>query len=134
MQHPQCKRNHLQVLATSRCRDVPRPCPHIIHNRPLQPWNQEMCALVNHLLFNTRYPVEDDGARSTLDVVNGGLHNGGADRSRDDPAEERGWKGGHGECVGAGVKMGRLVLRCSKMMDVIPDGSVLLRQHHNVIG
>jgi hypothetical protein len=93
-----------------------------------------MCALVNHLLFNTRYPVEDDGARSTLDVVDGGLHNGGADRSRDDPAEERGWKGGHGECVGAVVKMGRLVLPCSKMMDVIPDGSVLLRQHHNVIG
>jgi hypothetical protein len=71
MQHPQRKRNHLQVLASRRCRNVPWPCAHIIHNRPLQPRDQEMCALVDHVLLDSGDPVEDDGARTTLDVVDG---------------------------------------------------------------
>jgi hypothetical protein len=90
MQHPQGKRNHLQVLATRRCRNVPRPCAHIVHNRLLQPWNQEMCALVYNRLFNTGCPVEDDGAGSALDVVDGSLHQRCTDGKRGSNAEQGG--------------------------------------------
>jgi len=100
MQHPQRERNHLQILASRRRADIPRPCAHIIHNRPLQPRNQEVCALVDDLLSNTGHSVEDDGACAALDVVDGGLHDGGADGRGNDPAEEGGGQGGHCYVVG----------------------------------
>lgn len=90
MQHPQRQRNHLQILATRRRANIPRPRPHIIHNRLLQPRNQEMCALVDYRLLDTGHSVEDDGSCSALDVVDGGLDYGGADGGGDDPAEEGG--------------------------------------------
>lgn len=60
-----------------------------------------MRALVDHLLFDTGHSVENDGARPAFDVVDGGLHDGGADRRGDDPAEEG--RGESGHCVGGRV-------------------------------
>lgn len=90
MQHPQRQRNHLQILTPRRCANISRPRAHIIHNRALQPRYQKVRALVHNLLFDTGHSVEDDGACSAFHVVDGGLHNGGADRGGDDPAEEAG--------------------------------------------
>jgi hypothetical protein len=59
-----------------------------------------MCALVDNLFSDTRYPVEDDGACAALDVVDGRLNDGGADCGGDEPAEEGGWDGGHGGGLG----------------------------------
>lgn len=33
-----------------------------------------MCAFVDHLLLHSGKPVEDDGARTPTDVVQGGIH------------------------------------------------------------
>jgi hypothetical protein len=96
MQHPQCERDHLQILAARRGADVPRPSPDIEDDCPLQPWYQEMCALVDDLFLDSRQTVEDDGAGSALDVVEGALHDAGADGSRNDPAEEGGGYRSHG--------------------------------------
>jgi hypothetical protein len=46
-----------------------------------------MCALVDNRLFDSRHSVEDDGAGSALDVVDGGLNDRGGDGAGDDPAE-----------------------------------------------
>lgn len=35
-----------------------------------------MCALVDNGLFDSRYPIEDDGARTTAYVINRGLKEG----------------------------------------------------------
>ena len=96
VQHPQRQGYHLQILATSRRADVPRSCPNIIYDRPLQPWYEEVCALVDDLFLHTREAVEDDGARATLDVVERGLQDRGADGGGYDPAEEGGRYRGHG--------------------------------------
>lgn len=101
MQHPQREGNHLQILAACGRANVPRPCTHIKNNRPLQPWHQKVRALVDHGFLDSGEPVKDDGAGSTLDVVDGGLHDRGADGGGDDPAEQGGGYCGHG-CVWGG--------------------------------
>lgn len=88
MQHPQRECNHLQVLATRRCADIPRPSPNIENNCPLQPWYQEMCAFVDDVFLDSGQTVEDDCAGSAFDVVEGALHDTCADGGRNDPAEE----------------------------------------------
>lgn len=98
MQNPQRQSNHLQVLAARRGANIPRPCPHIKHNRPLQPRNQEMRALIHNLLLDTGHPVEDYGPRSALDIVERRLHDRGPDGGGHNPAEERRRYGGHGGC------------------------------------
>jgi hypothetical protein len=99
MQHPQRQRNHLQILTARGSADIPWPCAHIIHDRPLQPRNQEMCALVDDSFFYSGYSVEDDGPRAAFDVVDGRLDYGGADGGGDSPAEEGGGQGGHCGCA-----------------------------------
>ena len=86
MQHPQRKCDHLQIFGSRRCADIPRPRPDIEDNCPLQPWDQEMCALVDDVFLDSGQTVEDDGAGSAFDVVEGALHHAGADGSRNDPA------------------------------------------------
>lgn len=71
VQDTQGQANHLQVL-TTRCRgDASGLCPHVEDDGPLQPRDQEVRALVDDALFDTRHPVEDDGARTALDVEDG---------------------------------------------------------------
>lgn len=78
MQHSQSQADHLQILTPRSRRDIPRLSSYIVDNRPLQPGNQEMRALVNDLLLHSGKPVEDDGARTSPDVVQGGVHEHGA--------------------------------------------------------
>jgi hypothetical protein len=54
-----------------------------------------MCALVDYVFFYSGYSVEDDGAGTTFDVVDGGLDYRGGDAGGDNPAEEGGRECGH---------------------------------------
>ena len=75
MQHTQRQADHLQVLATRRRADGPGLGPHVKDDGLLQPRDQEVGALVDHLLLHTGNPVKDDGAGAALDVVDGLLRN-----------------------------------------------------------
>lgn len=89
VQHSERQAHHLQVLAASCGRNVPRLRAHIIDDRPLHPGDQEMCSLIDDRLFHTLESVEDDSASATADVVDGSL----ADREGDET--------GNGPLVGA---------------------------------
>lgn len=73
VQHAQCQADHLQILTSSRCRDIARLCPHIVDNRPLQPWDQEVRALVLDLLLHTSHPIEDDSTSTAPDIIDGSV-------------------------------------------------------------
>jgi hypothetical protein len=47
-----------------------------------------MCAFVDDVFLDSGQTVEDDGAGSAFDVVEGALHDTCADGGRNDPAEE----------------------------------------------
>ena len=73
MQNSEGQANHLQVLAAGGCRDVPRLGAHIIDDRLLEPWNEEVGAFVDNALANTAETVEDDSAVAALDIVDRSL-------------------------------------------------------------
>lgn len=69
MQNSQRQTDHLQILASRRGGDVTRLRSYIIDDASLEPGNQEMCAFVYDGLPDTRESIEDDGARTALNVV-----------------------------------------------------------------
>lgn len=71
MQHPQGDADHLQILGPCGSRDHAGLRPHVEDDGFLQPWDQEMCALVDDSLLHSGQTVEDDGARAAPDVVYG---------------------------------------------------------------
>lgn len=86
MQNSEGQANHLQVLAAGGCRDVPRLGAHIIDDRLLEPWNEEVGAFVDDALANTAQTVEDDGAVAALDIVERSLGETEAGGERDGEA------------------------------------------------
>jgi hypothetical protein len=74
MQHSQCQANHLQILASGCRRNVSWLCSDIVDNALLQPWDQEMGSFADDLFLYSGNPIEDDGTRATLHVVNRGLN------------------------------------------------------------
>lgn len=79
MQDSERQADHLQILATSGGGDVPGLRPDVEEDAALQPWYQEMCALVDDALLNSLQTIEYNGSCSTPHVVNARLHNAGAD-------------------------------------------------------
>lgn len=71
MQDPKCKADHLQILAPRRGGDVPRLRPHVEENVALQPGHEEVRALVDDRVLDTRHAVEDDGAVAAAHVEHG---------------------------------------------------------------
>ncbi len=47
------------------------PRPHVEVDAALQPRYEEVRALIDHRLLDSRHPVEDDGPRAAADVVDG---------------------------------------------------------------
>lgn len=73
MQDSEGQANHLQILATSGGRDVPGFRPHVEVDAALQPWHQEMCALVDDALFHSLQSVEDHSSCPAADIVDARL-------------------------------------------------------------
>lgn len=71
MQDSQCQAHHLQVLATGRRANVSGLGPHIKRDCLLEPWHQEVCSLVHHLVRYTLQTIEDDCSSATLNIVDG---------------------------------------------------------------
>lgn len=83
MQYSQRQADHLHVLAP-RCRgDVSRLRPHVEDDGSLQPWHQEVRALVGHCILDSSQSVEDDSPRAALYIVQRGLEETEANGSRD---------------------------------------------------
>lgn len=78
--------NHLQVLAAGGCGNVSRLGAHIVDDRLLEPWNEEVGALVDDAFANTAQTVEDDRAVAALDIVEGSLGKTDAGGKRDGEA------------------------------------------------
>lgn len=98
MQHPQRQADHLEILAASRSRDIPGFGADIVDDGFLQPRDQEMRALVDDGLLDSRQTVEDDRSRAAFDIVHGGLGQGAADAEWYGPfADQIEGVGGHGE-------------------------------------
>lgn len=85
MQHPQRQADHLQVLGARGGTDIPRLRPDIVHDSLLQPGHEEVCAFVDHLVFDSGQTIEDDGALATADVVDGGGGEGEGEGAGDGP-------------------------------------------------
>lgn len=73
MQHAKRQADHLQILTSSGGRDIARLCPHIVDDSSLQPGHQKVCAFVDNSLLHTGDPVEDDGASTTTNIIDGGV-------------------------------------------------------------
>ena len=86
MQYPQRQGDHLQILTSRRGANVSWLGPDIIDDWFLQPGDQEMSALIYHRLLHSGETVEDDGAATAFDVVNGSLSEGEADGDGDSVA------------------------------------------------
>lgn len=69
MQNSQRQADHLQVLTTSRSRDIPGLRPDVEYDGTLQDWDQEVSAFVDDLVFDSGDAVKDDGAGATFDIV-----------------------------------------------------------------
>jgi len=83
MQHPERQAHHLQVLTPRRRTDIAWFGPDVVHDRALEPWDEEVCAFVHDLVFDSGQAVEDDGAGAAFDVVDGGGGEGEGDGGRD---------------------------------------------------
>lgn len=68
MQNTQRQADHLQILTSRRRRHAPGLGAHIKDDAPLQPRNQKVRSFIDDTLLDTRKPVEDDGASTTLHV------------------------------------------------------------------
>lgn len=100
MEDPQRQADHLQVLGSGGGSDVPRLRADVEDDGPLQPGDQEVCALVDDLLLHSGQPVEDDRPAAAFDVVEARLQDADADRRRDGGAVYEGHTvGGHFEDV-----------------------------------
>lgn len=71
MKHPQGQADHLQVLGPGGGGDIAGLGSHIKDNTPLEPGDQEMCALADDALLDSRQTVENDGARTASHIVYG---------------------------------------------------------------
>lgn len=97
MQHSQRQTDHLQVLTSSGGGDIARLRADIVDDGLLQPGDEEMRAFVNHFVLHTGQTVEDDGAGTTADIVDGGVEE--VDTAGDgdgEPVEVVETVGGHG--------------------------------------
>lgn len=83
MQHPQRQANHLQIFTPRRRRDISWFRADIVDDAFLQPGDEEMGAFVHNCIFDSRETVEDHGAATSFDVVDGGLGEGDADGEGD---------------------------------------------------
>ena len=71
VQDPKRKADHLQILAPRGGGNVPRLRPHVEEDVSLQPGHEEVRALVDDGLLDTRHAVEDDGAVAAAHVEHG---------------------------------------------------------------
>lgn len=92
VQHTQRQADHLQILGAGRRGDIPGLGSHVVDDAPLQPGNQEMRSLADHLFLHTSQAVEDDGARAALDVVNRGINSESTGDGQGEPSEESVWR------------------------------------------
>lgn len=96
VKHPQGQANHLQVLGAGGGGDVAGLSAHIEDDTPLEPWNEEMGALADDGLLDTRQTVEDDSARTASHIVNGFAQQAeaksGGNDERVDTAEDVWWE------------------------------------------
>lgn len=69
VQHSQGQADHLQVLGSSRGRDVSRLRANIIDDGLLQPGYQKVGSFVDNLLLDTRQSVEDDCSTTASHIV-----------------------------------------------------------------
>ena len=83
VQDSESQAHHLQVLATGRSRDISWLGSDIVDDTLLQPWDQEMRALINNSVLHSGQSVEDHSSSATLNIVDGGLDEGAADGKRD---------------------------------------------------
>lgn len=90
VQDSQGQADHLQILTAGGGGDVTGLGADVVDNRPLQPGDQEVRALVDHLVLHTGQAVEDDGAATTTDIVDGGVDRVGTGDETDSPAHEPG--------------------------------------------
>lgn len=68
-QNTQCDINILQIFASSYNWYISWPRPDIEYNRPLNPWNKEMCSFTNNGLFNTGESIEDNCTMSSVNCL-----------------------------------------------------------------
>lgn len=66
-QNTQCDVNILQIFAASYHRYVAWLRANVKNDRPLDPWNEKMCALADDTLFNTLETIEDNRSVATID-------------------------------------------------------------------
>lgn len=71
VQHSQCQAHHLQILATSRRGNIPGLGPHIEDDALLQPRHQEVRALIDDILLDTRHSIENHSSGSAFDIEYG---------------------------------------------------------------
>ena len=83
MQDSEGQADHLQILGAGGGRDDARLGANIEDDGLLQPWDQEVCALVDDSLLHTGNSVEDNRPRTTLDVVDGVLEKSHTNSCRD---------------------------------------------------
>jgi hypothetical protein len=83
VENSQSQANHLQVLASCSRRDIPWFRANIVDDALLQPWDQEMRALVDNCVLHSGVSIEDDSSRASLHVVHRGLNKRGSDGQRD---------------------------------------------------
>ena len=69
MQDSERQADHLKILATGRCGDIPGLGANVEDDSSLQPRNEEVSTLVDDILLDTRQTIEDDGSTSALDIV-----------------------------------------------------------------
>lgn len=55
------------------------PSTDIEYERLLKPWDEEMSSFADGIVDDSTESVEEDGALSTVDGVEGGVENRGAD-------------------------------------------------------
>lgn len=83
VEYSQRQANHLQVLTAGSGADVAGLGPDIVHDGALQPWDEEVGAFIDDAVLDTVQTVEDDGALTTTDIVDGGGGNGEGDGGGD---------------------------------------------------
>jgi hypothetical protein len=69
MKNSQRQTDHLQILASSGGRNIPRFRSDIKYDRSLKPGNKEMGALFNNVFFDSCETIENYGTSSTPYIV-----------------------------------------------------------------
>merc|ERR1719295_865774 len=72
-QNPKGNVNILKILGSSDGRHILWPCPDVINDRPLDPWDHEMSALSHYFFLHSNKPVKNDCSVTSVYIEEGGV-------------------------------------------------------------